>query len=736
MSDDEQVYVTDSGEEIISRSTFLGLNRNFSIDGRELSESVNMTDDDFPALATRGKRKILKLDYKAGASIPEVDSRMQNAVTMDGYAALLTAQGTLYYGPRKITGLPVAQTLTKFNRSLYLMPSGIIVECPPGDLPTISGATYTHILEIFGRAASPEEQGRWDDTIPSHRDAWSAVYPVVSNAYKQADGTPADTSDPGDPHTLIKIAIPSGQESSLREGDMIHARAATGDAQSTALLFDGDYTVEYVSADGMIIYLGSDQVITTGTTLYDLVLERKMPKLDVCFEHKGRLWGARYGENADGDFVNEIYCTALNDFEHWFRYDETAASAWTASITSEGPWTGGCVLDGYPTFFKETGYYRIFGTTPDTFQIHTKTCEGIEKGSEASAVVISGSLYYKSTNGIMKLTDALPERISGALGFDSYHNAIGGTDGIRYYVRMTDAENDDEERIYVFDTDTGLWHTQSMPYCGLGYNPEFRCFLRLGSSIYAVSDSRTKTTEEILEGTDANTALHNKVTEIQGKVSNNTATAMERIALVILKAIDDAEEKRGLRGLQNKIDILELKVSTGEAKLTDKLLLAVLKSIYVLIAAVLVQLADHYCDIELLSRCDPEDALLCMPTTTESDGQGGTAAVSVTAEEEKEVPFEAVTADIGYSTPLRKNINRMYVRALLGRYARLDVEIQYDHEDEWRHVETLHGQGKVKFCNITVRPVRCDSFRLRYSGFGDVKITETDIVYQPGSEFR
>ena len=249
MSDDEQVYVTDSGEEIISRSTFLGLNRNFSIDGRELSESVNMTDDDFPALATRARRWLLQLQYESDdGTVTEpitLDSYLRNAVTMDQYVALLTAGGTLYYVyDSPITGLPTEQKLKKYNRYLYIFPAGISIYCPPGGTPEINGATYTHILEIFGRAASPEEQGRWDDTIPSHRDAWKTIQPVVSNAYKQADGTPADTSDPGDPHTLIKIAIPSGQESSLREGDMIHARASTGDAQSSTILFDGDYTVE------------------------------------------------------------------------------------------------------------------------------------------------------------------------------------------------------------------------------------------------------------------------------------------------------------------------------------------------------------------------------------------------------------------------------------------------------------------------------------------------------------
>ena len=674
---DEEVYVSEQGEQIISRKKFYGLNRNFVIGSGELAESVNMSDRDFPALSTRAKRHRVMKAVSGADEEDVVDAVITGAEVMDGRIAILTANGTLYFREdAPITGLPAEQQLKKYNRRLYVFPAGISIECPPGEAATTSGAVYTHIYEIYGRTATADEDEARRNTDQERKTAWTDVHPVVSNAYMGADGVPVDSTQEDDPRTLIKIAIPAGPGSAIRTGDVIHA-CAVADSET---LFDSDYRVEYTDNGGSAVYLGSGLGIASGTTLDTLTLERKMPVLDVCFEHAGRLWGARYGENADGEFVNEIYCTALNSFENWFRYGGTADDSWTCSVTREGSFTGGCALDGYPTFFKETGYFRIFGTGPDTYQMHTRDCEGIQKDSEGSAAVIGGSLYYKSPNGIMRLTDALPERISDDLGFDSYGDAVGGTDGIRYYVKMTDAGRSGDERIYVFNTSTGLWHTETMPFADGGHAPAFRKFIRTGSSVWSVSDRCVQSEEEIIAG-------------------NETLSA-----------------------LKAEVDALELRVAKGDANPLVKLLLLTKKIAFKGALAAEVMTATHYADIELLSATGPEDTLAAFP-----DKKATNAA------REGEFPFEAVTAPVGYETPLHKYANKLYIRCAVYANARLDVDIRYDGEDEWRHVETLHGKGKVEFHNVCVRPVRCDHFRLRLSGVGEVKILETDIVYTAGS---
>ncbi len=683
MSDDERVYVTEQGEEIISRSTFLGLNRNFIIDERELSESVNMSDRDFPALSTRPKRHYLR-------DSTVYEGAVTSAAMMDGRTALLTANGKLYYGNAVKSGLPYNQKLLKYNRRLYLFPAGVSVECPPGadgseGAPYLGDAVYTHVYEIYGRERTDEEKARAENSADTTRaTAREQAGATVSNAYMGADGVPVDTQSESDPWTLIKISIQSAVAvTDVNAGDIVYIRARTGDSETQTVLFEGDYSVEYVSADRQNIYITLLLRVSADTALYDLTVERKMPKLDVCFEHAGRLWGARCGLNTEDVFVNEIYCTALNNYENWFKYGGTAADSWACSLTSDGPFTGGCVLGGCPTFFKESGYNRTYGDNPATYQMYSTACEGIEEDAGDSAVIIGGALYYKSPSGIMRLTDALPERISGALGFDVYHDAKGGTDGIRYYVRLTNAENDDEERLYVYDTETGLWHTEDLPFKE-GNTPIFRQILRAGSAVYSIADRCVLTDDEIIEG---------------------------NVALRDLKAILD--------------ELLETIARGGTAAAMARIAYAFQKPIFDLQLAVVKTHSNHYLDAAMLSQLDPETEPARFP------GNG-----SNVFDAEDDCTFEAITGPIGYERIYRKYVNKLLIRALISPTARLDVDIQYDSEDEWRHAVTLHGSGKTKFCNECIRPVRCDSFRLRYSGIGEVKIVNTDIIYSSGSEYK
>ena len=681
---DEEVYVSEQGEQIISRKRFYGLNRNFVIGSGELAESVNMSDRDFPALSTRAKRTALRQIIDDAARDGLFDSEINGAVTMDQTVVILTAGGNLYRRNATKSGLPLNQRLMKYNRRLYLLPAGISVECPPGTDAAFGDVIYTHVLEIWGREPSADEMRRIvkdADTDTQRRDWMAAVVPSVNNAYIGADGEPHDSTAQDDPRTLIRITLTEAATTTdVKKDDIIHVRARTGTSEENAVvLFESDYSVRTVT-NGRNVYIDSAQVIADSTTLFDLTMERKMPVLDVCFEHAGRLWGARYGENADGDFVNEIYCTALNSFENWFRYGGTADDSWACSITSEGAFTGGCALDGYPTFFKETGYYRIFGTGPDTYQMHSRECEGIQKGSEGSAVVIAGSLFYKSRAGVMRLTDALPESISDDLGFDSYGDAVGGTDGIRYYVRMTDAGRSGDERIYVFNTSTGLWHTETLPFTQIADFVTLRQFLRLGSAICAVSDRTAQSEDEIIESDPELKAARNEISRLELKKAQGKASFAELLALIRFKLMFNA-------------------------RLEDT-----------------KRYSDHYAGIEMLES-EPEYI---------ADEFPAAAGTESAAEREGEFPFEAVTAPVGYETPLRKYANKLYIRCAVYPNARLDIDIRYDGEDEWRHVETLHGRGKVEFHNVCVRPVRCDHFRLRLSGVGEVKILETDAVYTYG----
>jgi hypothetical protein len=63
-------------------------------------------------------------------------------------------------------------------------------------------------------------------------------------------------------------------------------------------------------------------------------------------------------------------------------------------------------------------------------------------------------LYYAGRDGVYAYDGSAPRLISYNLGDRQYQNAVGGTDGKRYYLS---AENGDQWDLFVYDTVHGIW---------------------------------------------------------------------------------------------------------------------------------------------------------------------------------------------------------------------------------------------------------------------------------------
>lgn len=190
-----------------------------------------------------------------------------------------------------------------------------------------------------------------------------------------------------------------------------------------------------------------------------ITFSRKMPRMDFVIENQNRLWGCRYGENNDGEFVNEIYCSKLGDPTNWNVYEGIATDSYAASCGTEGEWTGAFNYRGYPTFFKEHHIHTVYGSYPSSYQIKDMEARGIQKGSSRSLVQVNEVLFYKSIHGICAYSGGLPEDIAGQFGDVAYHNAIGCAFKNKYYVNMLDSNNDPV--LMVYDIKKGMWHKES-----------------------------------------------------------------------------------------------------------------------------------------------------------------------------------------------------------------------------------------------------------------------------------
>ena len=97
------------------------------------------------------------------------------------------------------------------------------------------------------------------------------------------------------------------------------------------------------------------------------------------------------------------------------------------------------------------------------------------------------------------------------------------------------------------------------------------------------------------------------------------------------------------------------------------------------------------------------------------------------------VKWMAETGIIGTSMPDKKYISRLNVRMSLDAGSRAMFFIQYDSVGEFEHLFTMSGTSLKSF-TVPIRPRRCDHFKLRIEGVGDMKIYSITKAIKQGSD--
>lgn len=180
--------------------------------------------------------------------------------------------------------------------------------------------------------------------------------------------------------------------------------------------------------------------------------------MDFVIECGNRLWGCRYGYNAAGQIVNEIYASKLGDFRNWNCFQGVTTDSYIVSLGADGPFTGAIQHMGYPVFFREGCLHKIYGSYPANFRLQTTPCRGVQRGSGGSLAIVGEVLFYKSPFGVCAYDGALPVEISQALGSEAYSDAVAGSHGGKYYISMADAGG--EYHLFVYDRARNLWHRE------------------------------------------------------------------------------------------------------------------------------------------------------------------------------------------------------------------------------------------------------------------------------------
>ena len=464
---------------------------------------------------------------------------------------------------------------------------------------------------------NPTNGAYWYDTVnkglyrysaaSSEWTAWSACYTKI---------TAIDTTT-GKPFSPFYV---------FKEGDAVTVKI---DKKSGGTVLDSSFIVHAsLDSDCAVILKGYIDGITD---IANINITRKAPFLQHACAWRNRIWGCCYGEY-DGEFLNEIYGSALGDMSNFFKYEGTAADSYTVSVGTGGRFTGIAQLEDSVVFFKEDRYYVLTGGEPP-FSLNEYSGAGIQDGSAKSAVVINGYVYYKSYGGIMRMSpDSRPVRVSDALGTDKWEDAIAGTDGERYIVSMKRIGSSKRE-LFVYDTLTGLWTQEENPFV----SPP-AAILRYRNNAFAIGSVPADSVEQV-----------------------GTTTAAGIYTPVI-----------------------------------------------------------QYFDGENVNRL----------AVTNLGGWSSEAAAA-----ESTVEWHADTGVMGLEDPNNKFIKQIQVRGRLGSNARIGIEISYDgHSEDREHLYTEENELIGTFNAVSAPPVRCDNFRLHFSGVGEVVIFSITVTTEEAND--
>ena len=451
---------------------FMGYNHNLRIGDSEFYDMKNLTSSHYPILAPRGKRGVY--EYPEGSG----DNHNPNGLISKD--ALCYVNGTkLFINNKEITGLELSDSpkqLISMGAYIIIMPDKKYINTKDftdmgnieATFPATEGETLTVTYEmcridgtnyenVVKASTAPEitEEMESNGSVPLWIDTSSTPhalkqYSTASKVWSQIATCYIKISAPNiaanfKQYDAVKISgLPVEQEPQLKDLEGV-----------ISPLWEAYHDEENPSNDYIVVVGFLDEAFTYET---QLKIEQKMPVMDFIIESGNRLWGCRYGENANGDVVNEIYASKLGDFKNWNCYMGLSTDSYFASLGTDGQFTGAITHLGYPLFFKENCVHKVYGNYPANFQIQTTACRGVQKGCSKSLAIVNEVLYYKSRGGICAYDGSLPAEISSALGEISYSDAVAAGHNNKYYVSMKD--NQGAYNLFVYDARKGMWHKE------------------------------------------------------------------------------------------------------------------------------------------------------------------------------------------------------------------------------------------------------------------------------------
>lgn len=437
----------------IMQTNFAGYNHNLIIGDSQFYNMKNMTSDFFPVLSPREERGIIdEFDEPKGL--------------FGGDKLAWVDNNRFFFDGNMICDVnEEKKQFVRIGALLCIFPDKIIYNTHTGELENMevvvecTGQTRYSLCQVNGKEYAPFIGP--DEPDLDEYDCW------------------LDTSTT--PNVLKEYAANSSQWVEIATTYIKIENAAITDQFSE---FDAvtitNSDIADVNADNIIYGTGNGYIVVSGLIDDVLVqnskitLKRAVPDMDYVTELDNRIWGCSSKNH-------EIYACKLGDPKNWRCYMGITSDSYTATIGSEGDFTGATSHLGNVLFFKEDVLIRVYGTAPSNYQINTIHCRGVQRGSEKSLITINQVLYYKSVNGVYIYDGSYPTCISEELGNGLYFDACAGFCKDKYYICMRDSNYD--YFLFVYDTLKRMWHIED--------NQNIQMFANVKGGLYFIDENNT-----------------------------------------------------------------------------------------------------------------------------------------------------------------------------------------------------------------------------------------------------
>ena len=435
-----------------TQSEFGGFDRRAAAGDGALAVSINMSAARYPALTVRPRRGV-----HAAVAKPNGLFCRDCVAWVDGTRLIVDgADVAAVTDSRKI--------MAGIQKKLCIWPDKVIYDRETGELQQMGAS--------------------WEGTA-TFKDGTYAGEPAAANTI-EAKGDLREIFRAGDG---VAVAVVADEYVHEAEGAFVIQEVeydSTDDETELRFLEDTwlkhmppGYKTDTAADDGELSPFPNPGMKTT------VRIQRRAPELEGVFEHHNRLWGWHGGT---------ICCSKLGDPTNWECFGGDATDSWELETGTPGDITGGISYGGRPVFFKEHRIIRLYGDYPGQYSTSETESLGVEAGSGRSLAIAGDTLYYLSPQGVMAYGGGYPYPVGENFGEDRYHNAVAGSDGVRYYISMQNEQGVYD--VFCFDTRHRVWHEEDgMAFLGLGWHGELYALEERGQ-VFILGERRVESPGE------------------------------------------------------------------------------------------------------------------------------------------------------------------------------------------------------------------------------------------------